>query len=61
MNDSLDKKVLNHLKSIGGSTAWMMRFAIGEDRPTISKCLQRLKRKGLVAAVGSYWKATSNG
>lgn len=61
MNDLLDKKVLKHLKSIGGSTAWMMRFAIGEDRPTISKSLQRLKRKRLVAANGFYWKAVTHG
>ncbi len=56
---SIDSHVLEHLRSIPGSTAWAMRHAIGEDRETISKALQRLKRRGLVRCNGTpYWKAT---
>lgn len=58
---SIDSHVLEHLRGIEGSTAWAMRHAIGEDRETISKALQRLKRKGLVkcCAGTSYWQATN--
>lgn len=57
---SIDSHVLEHLRSIHGSTAWAMRHAIGEDRETISKALQRLKRKGLVECTGTaYWQATT--
>ena len=48
----IDDRVLEHLRKIQGSTAWAMRHAIGEDRPTISKALNRLKRKGLVECNG---------
>ncbi len=55
----IDDRVLEHLRKIQGSTAWAMRHAIGEDRPTISKALNRLKRKGLVECNGTpYWVAT---
>lgn len=57
---SLDDRVLAYLRECGGSTAWAMRWAVGEmDRPTISKALQRLKRKGLVRTDtlhAAYWK-----
>lgn len=53
----IDEKVLRHLRSIAGSTAWAMRGAVSEDRETISKALQRLKRKGLVECDGFYWQA----
>lgn len=53
----LDKKVLDHLSGINGSTAWMMRNKVGATREEVSKACQRLKRKGLVAADGTYWQA----
>lgn len=57
---SLDDRVLSYLRECGGSTAWAMRGPVGEmDRPTISKALRRLKRKGLVRTdllQPSYWK-----
>lgn len=59
MND-LDKKVLDHLAGIVGSTAWAMTRAVGADRKEISKACQRLKRKGLVKTSESqstYWQA----
>ena len=55
--NSLDKKVLDHLRGINGSTAWMMRNKVGATREEVSKACQRLKRKGLVAAGGTYWQA----
>lgn len=62
MTESLDERVLKFLRTVTGSTAWAMRGSVGEmDRPTISKALQRLKRKGLVRTdylQQSYWKAT---
>ena len=60
MSNPLDAKVLDHLRSITGSTAWAMRGVIGEDRPAISKALQRLKCKGLVetcSVQSTYWQA----
>lgn len=57
---SLDDKIIAHLLAAGGSTAWAMRSHVGElDRPTISRALQRLKRKGLVRTAitqPSFWK-----
>jgi predicted transcriptional regulator len=52
----IDEKVLRHLRALTGSTAWAMRGAVSEDRETISKALQRLKRKGLVECGGAYWR-----
>jgi len=56
----LDSKVLAYLQTVGGSSAWSMRHAVGEmDRKIISKSLQRLKRKGLVRTdylCASYWR-----
>lgn len=61
MSGFLDFRILNYLRTASGSTAWAMRGNVGEmDRPTISKALQRLKRKGLVRTdilQRSYWKA----
>lgn len=63
MDKSLDDRILDYLRTVSGSTAWAMRGYIGErDRPTISKALQRLKRKGLVRTnhvQASYWMAVS--
>lgn len=57
-DNPIDAKVLDHLRKVQGSTAWAMRRAIGEDRPTISKALNRLKRKGLVECNGTpFWVA----
>lgn len=53
----LDEKVLAHLRDINGSTAWMMRNKVGATREEVSKACQRLRRKGLVAADGTYWQA----
>lgn len=53
----LDEKVLNYLLGINGCTAWMMRNKVGATREEVSKACQRLKRKGLVAATGTYWQA----
>jgi len=61
MNAQLDEKVLTHLRGVQGSTAWAMRGSIGESRETISKALQRLKRKGLVGCDGAYWSAEAQG
>lgn len=52
----IDQKVLSHLRSVPGSTAWAMRGAINATREDISKACQRLKRKGLVICDGAYWK-----
>lgn len=61
MSESLDDRVLSYLRTVTGATAWAMRGAVGEmNRPTISKALQRLKRKGLVRTdvlQASFWKA----
>lgn len=61
MSESLDDRVLNYLRTVTGSTAWAMRGQVGEmDRPTISKALQRLKRKNLVRTdllQSTFWKA----
>lgn len=61
MSAQLDEKVLAHLRTVPGSTAWAMRGSIGESRETISKSLQRLKRKGFVSCDGSYWSAEAQG
>ena len=53
----LDEKVLAHLRDINGSAAWMMRNKVGATREEVSKACQRLRRKGLVAADGTYWQA----
>jgi uncharacterized membrane protein len=59
----LETKIISFLRTVTGATAWSMRSYVGEmDRPTISKALQRLKRKGLVRTdvlQRSYWKATA--
>lgn len=55
MSIHLDDKVLEHLRTIKGSTAWIMSSAVGDTRENISKACQRLKRKGLVSVVGSFW------
>lgn len=61
MSETLDDRILAYLRTVTGSTAWSMRGQVGEmDRPTISKALHRLKRKGLVRTdvlQASYWKA----
>lgn len=56
-NAAIDATVLDALKAIHGSTAHVLRHQVGQDRPTISKALQRLKRKGLVTCEGFYWQA----
>ncbi|WP_122558525.1 hypothetical protein [Pseudomonas viridiflava] len=61
MSASVDDKVLEHLRSIPGSTAWVMTSAVGEPREAVSKACQRLKRKGLLIVVGSYWSAIKPG
>lgn len=53
----LDEKVLAHLRDINGSTAWMMRNKVGATREEVSKACRWLRRKGLVAADGTYWQA----
>lgn len=64
MRQSLDERVLAFLRSVTGATAWAMRGDVGErDRPTISRALQRLKRKGLVrtdSLCSAYWKAVTD-
>lgn len=61
MAKSLDDRILDFLGTVTGSTAWAMRGYVGEiDRATISKALQRLKRKGLVRTdylQKSFWRA----
>lgn len=60
MTDSLDNKILAHLRGISGSTAWAMRGAVGATREEVSKACRRLKRKGLVATSiiqNTYWQA----
>lgn len=63
-HELLDSKVLTYLQIVGGSTAWSMRHAVGEmERKTISKSLQRLKRKGLVRTdylCASYWRPVTS-
>jgi len=56
----LDKRVLAHLRSIGGSTAWAMHSGLDATREEVSKACQRLKRKGLVKTSegqSTYWQA----
>lgn len=57
MSNILDAKVLDHLQGIQGSTAYMMRNKVGATREEVSKACQRLKRKGLITASGTYWQA----
>lgn len=63
MSEKLDVRVLAYLRTVSGSTALAMRGHVEEmDRPTISKALQRLKRKGLVRTdtlQASFWKAVA--
>jgi predicted transcriptional regulator len=60
MSQTIDEKVLAHLGSVNGSTAWAMTGAVGATREEVSKACQRLKRKGLVKtseAQTTYWQA----
>ena len=62
MNDriALDRRVLNYLLTVPGSTAWAMHGSVGATREEVSKACQRLKRKGLVNTSEthtSYWQA----
>ena len=52
-----DKAVLAYYQREGGATAWICSLDLQVERKTVSAALQRLKRKGLVRADGSYWKA----
>ena len=57
---ALDTRVLNHLRSVQGSTAWAMCGSVGATREDVSKACQRLKRKGLVKTSETqttYWQA----
>lgn len=59
-NYATDEKVLAHLRSVDGSTAWAMCGPLGMEREDVSKSLYRLKRKGLAhtkAGLKSYWMA----
>jgi CRP-like cAMP-binding protein len=53
----LDAKVLDYLRTVNGCTAWVMSGRVKTTREEVSKACQRLKRKGLIAANGSYWQA----
>jgi hypothetical protein len=53
----LDARVLDHLRSIEGSTAWAMHSGIGATREDVSDACQRLKRQGLVINDGPFWMA----
>lgn len=62
MNDriALDRRVLNYLLAVPGSTAWAMHGSVGATREEVSKACQRLKRKGLVKTSepqSTYWQA----
>lgn len=57
MSNPLDSKVLDYLRSVEGCTAWAMHGRMQASREDVSKACQRLKRKGLVSANGSYWQA----
>lgn len=52
-----DKSVLAYYKSREGCTAWICSLGLRVERKVVSAALQRLKRKGLVQADGTYWKA----
>lgn len=55
-NKRLDDEVLIALQAIGGCTAYHLSHHVTADRPTISKSLQRMKRKGVVKNNGAYWE-----
>lgn len=57
MENTLDQRVLDHLQSVNGSTAWAMRSTAKASREEVSKACQRLKRKGMVTNDGPYWQA----
>ncbi|WP_416425639.1 hypothetical protein RAM80_07750 [Pseudomonas sp. App30] len=57
---TIDTKVLEHLQTVDGSTAWAMCGAVGAEREDVSKACQRLKRRGLVRTspdLKAYWQA----
>lgn len=51
-----DKSVLAYYQTREGCTAYICSLGLRVAREDVSKALQRLKRKGLVLADGSYWK-----
>lgn len=52
-----DKAVLAYYQSRTGACAHYCATALKAERAEVSRSLQRLKRKGLVSADGSYWQA----
>lgn len=60
MSRTVDERVLKKLRSVDGSTAWMILPRV--ERGEVDKALRRLKAKGLVKTKrpGSpYWQAVS--
>lgn len=54
--ERIDNAVLDYYRGRDGACAHYCATHLGLDRSLISKSLQRLKRRGLVVAEGSYWK-----
>jgi predicted transcriptional regulator len=51
-----DKSVLAYYHSRVGACAHYCASALKAERADVSRALQRLKKRGLVVAEGTYWK-----
>jgi len=56
MREQFDSAVLGYYKGRVGACAHYCASALKVDRTEVSRSLQRLKRRGLVVADGTYWK-----
>ena len=54
--ERIDNAVLDYYRGRVGACAHYCATHLGLDRSHISKSLQRLKRRGLMVADGTYWK-----
>lgn len=51
-----DKAVLAYYQSRTGACAHYCANSLKAERTDVSRALQRLKKRGLVVAEGTYWK-----
>lgn len=54
--EQVDRAVLEYYRNRVGACAHYCATALKLERSEISKSLQRLKRRGLMVADGTYWK-----
>lgn len=56
MRETFDQAVLAYYQDRVGACAHYCASALKVDRAKVSRSLQRLKRRGLMIAHGTYWK-----